>query len=501
MDRFVRQQNRPFWLITVSLFIAVIVTNLVAQGLGGDGVVYAAISWNLAHGIGSFWNPYYLQPFYDHPPLAFYLESCLFKLLGNHFWIEKLYSALTAIVSIFAIVKIWRLSVRTTHNLPVSWHYAWIPCLFWMMVGDNLDAYQNNLLENTLLCFTTWAAFVLLKNLLEKRTYFISLLSLVGSALLLTAAIITKGPQCVFIIVSILLYWLIFRGITFLRALGFTGVLIGLIVLFMVLILSYEPAYQNLHNYWLDQFWASLSGSRNGPYKGWQHLYVLWLLFQYLLPFLILIPLFIFIKAIQQRTAFTLLIVRSLKNKWFIFYLVLGCSASLPVAFSSRLQEPYILQSFPFFILAATQILTPIIIDWVQSLKVLSRFYRYFSFSSFVLLGVILVNLVFNYGKVTSHGSLNDILMIGHIVPRNSIVSVTPSVIINEDIVQAYFYRYWQIQLTTREQCDYYVTVSTDPVPAGYKSVPIVLQHLRLYQNPTKECGLFIPAPPFRAGK
>ena len=484
MRSITNKQNLPFWLLTIALFVAFMVTSFVTQGLGGDGVVYAAIAWNMAHGIGSLWQPHYIGPFYEHPPLAFYLQSLFFRLLGDHFWIEKLYSALTALIGIFAIMKIWRLSQR------VSWNYAWIPALFWMMIGANLDAYKNNLLENTLICFATWAAFLLLRSLLMKRARFVSLIS---AAILLTAAFITKGPQCLFVLSSILLYWLVFRRISFGRALGDTTLLIFFMALFLALILCYKPAYQDLHQYWLEQFWATVSGTRTGGYEGWQRLYLLWLLFQYLLPLIILIPLFIFIQARRLRVGYKILLLPALKNQWFLFYLILGLFASLPVMLSSRLQEPYILQSFPFFILAAAQILTPIITEWVSHFKISSHAYRRFRLITLLLLTIALVNVIVSYGKIGRHKTLlADVVALGNVVPPNSVLTVNTDVIENADVVPAYFYRYWQIKLTTTQQCHYYLVSKTDLAPAGYRLVPIALQQFALYEDPNKHCDTVI---------
>lgn len=477
------KQNLPFWLLAVALFTAFMGTAWVTQGLGGDGVVYAAISWNMAHGIGSLWQPHYVSPFYEHPPLAFYLESLFFRLFGDHFWIEKFYSGLMALLSIFAIIKIWKLTIPTNS---ITRFYAWIPCLLWLMIGDNLDAYKNNLLENTLICFAIWATFLLLQNLVTQRW---RLLSLVGAALLITAALITKGPQCLFVVATIGLYWLVFRRISWWRASIDTALLVGFIGVFLVLILCYQPAYLDLHQYWLQQFWATVSGARSGGYTGWQRLYVLWLLFQYLLPLLILIPLLIFIRARQLRTAFGKLFINHIKNRWFIFYSILGLMASLPVMISSRLQEPYILQSFPFFILAAAQVLTPIIISWVTELKLESRLYRRFLLISVLLLAIAVFNVIWSYGKIARDKELlSDVITLEHVIPRNSVVSINQTALVNNDIIPAYFYRYWQIKLTTTQECRYYLVEKTDLAPAGYSLVPVALQQFVLYQNMNKEC-------------
>lgn len=61
-----------------------------------DGNIYASLSRNLAFGIGNFWDPslseYFGKEFHDHPPLAFGIQALFFKLIGDYFWVEKLYS-------------------------------------------------------------------------------------------------------------------------------------------------------------------------------------------------------------------------------------------------------------------------------------------------------------------------------------------------------------------------------------------------------------------------
>ncbi|MFW7379491.1 MAG: hypothetical protein ACOH5I_11830 [Oligoflexus sp.] len=87
----------PLCLLTLGLISLTLLPNLLTQGMFFDGLTYAAISRNLVDGLGPIWQTHYtdsLYPrFYEHPPLAFYLQSLAFRLLGDQFYVEKLRAA------------------------------------------------------------------------------------------------------------------------------------------------------------------------------------------------------------------------------------------------------------------------------------------------------------------------------------------------------------------------------------------------------------------------
>ena len=61
-----------------------------AKGMFWDlGVVYGSRRKNLSHGIGDFWHPQvtatFMHRFHEHPPLAFWLQSLLFRVVDETF--------------------------------------------------------------------------------------------------------------------------------------------------------------------------------------------------------------------------------------------------------------------------------------------------------------------------------------------------------------------------------------------------------------------------------
>ena len=92
------------WLFTVFFLAAMFLPRLVPQGLFGDGLLYASLARNLAEGKGSMWAPWFSSgywldfasgaPYFENPPLMIWLEAVFFRILGDYWWVEKLYSLL-----------------------------------------------------------------------------------------------------------------------------------------------------------------------------------------------------------------------------------------------------------------------------------------------------------------------------------------------------------------------------------------------------------------------
>src|SRR5262245_45890782 len=101
-----------FRLPTAAVFVVATVPRLAHRGMFVDGVTYAAIARNVALGRGGFWTPFYTATvypeFHDHPPLGFWLQSLWFRVLGDHLYVERLYSLAVATATAGLIAIIWR---------------------------------------------------------------------------------------------------------------------------------------------------------------------------------------------------------------------------------------------------------------------------------------------------------------------------------------------------------------------------------------------------------
>jgi 4-amino-4-deoxy-L-arabinose transferase-like glycosyltransferase len=126
-----------------------------------DGVTYASIARNLAQGRGQFWAPHYTDTiypaFHEHPPLAFWLQSLWFRAFGDHWFVERAYSATAAVLIALFIVITW----RAVHSMPDGRNQDWLPVALWMAAPVVSWTIVGNLLETTVSVFVTAAVAVL----------------------------------------------------------------------------------------------------------------------------------------------------------------------------------------------------------------------------------------------------------------------------------------------------------------------------------------------------
>ena len=76
-----------YYIIIVGLFLCICAPTLWSDGMFMDGLYYAAISRNLADGLGTFWYLHHTDfshpIFHEHPPLAIGIQSIFFYLFGG----------------------------------------------------------------------------------------------------------------------------------------------------------------------------------------------------------------------------------------------------------------------------------------------------------------------------------------------------------------------------------------------------------------------------------
>ncbi|MBI4649048.1 MAG: glycosyltransferase family 39 protein, partial [Bacteroidia bacterium] len=156
----------PIYYLIFIVFIAIcmISHNMFSDGMFMDGLWYAAVSKNMAHGLGSFWYPHFTNTlyseFHEHPPLVFFLQSLCFRLFGDSFLVERFYSLCMTLTSGFFIYLFWKqINKKDSSNVT-----GWLPLFLWIAVPVVSWACANNMLENTTTVFTTLAVFCIWKS-------------------------------------------------------------------------------------------------------------------------------------------------------------------------------------------------------------------------------------------------------------------------------------------------------------------------------------------------
>lgn len=195
----------PAVLATLSLavFAAPILVRALSSDLFLDGTTYAAISRNLSVGRGTFWAPIYAMPFRQHPPLALWLESLPFRLVGDRPWVEFWWSVLLAAATVGALLFLWDAahapSGPTARRLAAR--LRWWPVLLLGVTPLFSWCVANNLLENTLTPLALLSAGLAVRALGAARpgaSWGFALASGIAAFL----AFLTKGPPALFVLAT-----------------------------------------------------------------------------------------------------------------------------------------------------------------------------------------------------------------------------------------------------------------------------------------------------------
>ena len=352
-----KQINLIFKYLTLLIFLFLLIPNIFQEGLFIDGLIYSTTGNNLARGIGSFWNPSFtktiIRNFEGHPPLALYLQSFFFKALGVGYFVEKIYSFITAVITGLLIIVTWGFF----HSGKEAKKLYWLPVLLWITIPVSFWAYQNNMLENTLGIFTLGACLVSLLSL--KKEGFLKYCLLFLSAVFIVLGFLTKGFPAFFPLAIFGIHYIIFREKSLLDTFMSTGIVLLSIAIMLLFIFQDDQARKFIFEYINIQVIDSIKGNKIIDPR----YFVITRLFRELLgPFLLL--LIIFGVAFLKKKKNIFLLYKKEDWQLFLFLFLIGLSASLPIVISPKQMGFYLLPSLSFFVLAISVLITPLIIDF-----------------------------------------------------------------------------------------------------------------------------------------
>lgn len=465
-----KENQLPYYMVLVALFMLIVSPSLLSDGMFLDGVTYAAVSKNLANGLGSFWDLHYtntLYPhFHEHPPLAFGIQGLLFHLLGDSILVERLYSIGTFFITGFIMVLIWkRIMDKEFHTL------AWLPLLFWILIPLVNWAAANNILENTMMIFTSLAVLFFLNSLSANRLLYLSL-----AGLMLFFGFLTKGFVALFPLA--LPFWMIVirSGTPFKRvALDSVVLLACTLFPFFVMFLIMPESKDSLLAYIDKQVVVSLQSVITVDSR----FYILRKLFNELIPGLIL--LLLLIVSLRKKK-----LLRT-RNPWTYVFLALGMSGVVPIMISLKQRGFYILATYPIFSIALATFALPFVKQLVDRIDIQSRGYTLFKYVGIFLLitGLFLNTIQFNrFGR--DKETIEDVIVLMEIIPGGTTISVPPEIWGNWSL-HAYFQRYAEISLDSKEPFEYgyfmaekgYVSETLNQ----YRKHPVALHNYELYVN------------------
>lgn len=407
---FKTSQSLPFYLFITGVYLIFISPGLLSEGMFSDGLFYSTIAKNLANGIGSFWNPHFtancLTDFHGHPPLALGTQSVFFTLLGDSWYVDKIYSFLTFIITGFIVLKIWK---------TLGHRHGWFPLFFWFSIPLVSWACKNNVLENTLMIFTSVSVLFYLKSLQDKRFFYLLL-----SGQMLALGFLTKGFVAFFPWSLPFFWWLLLKQKPF-RSMMVDSISLFLftVIPLLSLILLSPEARLSLQTYLNIQVIDSIKNAVTVDSR----FFILKKLFFELIPVVGLSLLFI-VLAWQKGFSFGLL---KKTYKTGLVFICLGLSAVLPVMISMKQSGIYILAAFPVLAIGTGILLYPLLEFLLGKINYQSKGFLFFKWTAYVIFfaGIILCVYFANHiGRDKT--KIEDTHLILAKLPESSIINISP---------------------------------------------------------------------------
>jgi 4-amino-4-deoxy-L-arabinose transferase-like glycosyltransferase len=355
------------YLIILLIMAVLISPYLFFESMFMDGLIYAGLSKNLSLNIGTFWKPHFsktsFQNFYEHPPLALYLESIVFKICGYSKVLPKIYSISTFILVGILVTKIWKL---------LSQKNSWIPLLVWLLIPIVRWATWNNLLENTMSIFTTLALLFYLTSKNNRFHYLFMILS----GLSISLAFLTKGFVSLFPLMCPFLYWIIYDRDKIKPFVLDTLILILSCLAPIILLIYKIPSATNFFTiYFKNQVLKSINNITTVDSR---FFIIKSLLMELITPF-VLVGILLFI---NKNNNLKIKIKTTLKSSLFFF--LLGSFGAFPIMISLKQSDFYIIATYPFFAISLALLISPFIkiplenVSFKNTIKIASTFIAMF---------------------------------------------------------------------------------------------------------------------------
>ena len=448
---------------------------LLTEGLFMDGAMYSTIANNFANGEGTFWFPAFSgdvhNPFFEHPPFAFYLEGIFNQILGGSYFTSRIYGLFTIFSSTIFIHLIWTNSTRAELK-----KYSWVAILCWIITPQIFWGATQNILENTLSMFCLGSIYFMIKATKVKLTPSI-IFSFLG-ALFTLLAFLSKGFVGLFPLAFYGILWFTsrnsnnsFSGISLKKTFThYLHLIISCLFLFFVFIYINDDAVESLTTYINKQVGASIKGELRNDNR----FIVLTRLFSELLP---IIGLIIIGLIFTRKNS----IIKNIGNSSFYIHIFVAISASFPLMVSPKQGAFYIIPSIPYFSLALCLILIHIIKSQPSKPQINNRkINRFFTYFSSVVIIASIVLLINNKGSYNRDGNeIKDIKIISAKFP-NSSISLTPELKGNWAHM-AYLKRYGNIDIYRQKPKDIVLASKKHLKLKGYVLSELKLNNFNLF--------------------
>jgi len=452
-----------------------------------DGLIYASIARNMAQGIGSFWYPYYTQfflnPFYEHPPLVFWLQSFAFRIFGDHRLVEFFWGTLCALLIIFFTYRIYLLSDQKRNNKQLVSGTSWFVIFLFATIPTISWTFSNNILENTMAVFTTcsvWLMFYAFIN--DKKVCLLNFIAGICIAL----AFLSKGLTGIFpLAVPFILFFVYKKKINkdfkqsllkpYLAIIG-SILLVGL----LFYVFKKHEAASYIFYYFNNQVVKSLNGQR-------ENIRYMYLVYRFLGELVVPIVLAALLHFILKWTKKYLKPTKQ-DSKFFIAMILIAVSASFPTFISPKQRIWYLFASWPFYSLAIAYHFrdTAFSINKIFEKKTFKKVPLLLS-SFLIIVSLFLILFCSGTKFKRAHDLYSDIISQGVSFTGEQLsLSVCPKSLVESWEVPAFMQRYYKVNFTAEEGKQYLLMDRMDVTcvvpPQNCKLVNLSANRFALYK-------------------
>ncbi len=423
----------PLGLITLAIALALVLPVLMMDGMFMDATMYTAVGHNLANGYGTPWFLYYstahtlnVPGFFENPPLGYWIFAIFFKIFGDSLFVERFYVLLTYLLSMFLIIRIWKLVKVESREI------SWLPVFLWSIVPLTFWAYTQNIMENTMALFVLGAIICGIKSAsAQSKSYGWA----IGSGLFVFLAFMVKGFPGMYPLATVVIYWLVYRNISFRKMLGLSLVMTAMAVVPVLVLYSLPVSGDSLYYYLFVRTFGRIKHipTVDSRFK------IVWELIQQMILPMAVIGVTLFISKFRAAHK----IVFNKKAFWFL--LLLGLCGVLPLCLTKVQRGFYLVPAIPVVAMALAVVIARPVRLWQQ--KIASRTAKGIYWGGGMLLVAVLMASFILAGKPKREADLlADVNAIGETIGYHDTITA-PESITHDWSVKAYLMRYYFIQM------------------------------------------------------
>ena len=464
-------------LLVWTFFAWMVAAPLFRDGMFVDGMQYAVVAKNFAHGKGSWWHPQFSETLFHHfhqQPVGYiWMESLFFKVFGNSIYPERIFSLLMGIIIIFLVAWFWRSISQNAFERKITW----LPQLLLLSIPTVSWGLRNNVTENTMVIFDLLAVIFLIRALTTTNVF----LNFIASIVFLSCAAFTKGLQSLFPLATPLIYWFTHRTVSLKKMVLFSLLLAGTIMLLFFLLMMYPPASKSFEEY----FHVRLKGFPHTPTETTANRE--WLpehfLIELSIPLILVVSMFIF----KGITGNKIMASEAWRKKEIAFMLLTAVSASFPLMIAYEQRTFYLITSTPYYATAAALFLGPSVKYLLEKFSLqLKKIERP---SKWIIITAFCCAIVFGYINAGTPGRdadiISDVKIITGETGMNRVIAASPGVL-SQWSLYGYFQRYGDISLASdNDSSVYFVTlkINNEVRPSDFEEVNLNTKYLQLLKK------------------